>query len=900
MQWNDFVLRLKALVLHHRAERDLAEELRAHIDIQIERNLSRGMSRAEAERAAMVAFGAVARIAEECRDERGIRWLEDFGRDLLYACRQWLKQKSFFAVAALTLSLGIGANTAIFSVVNGVLLRPLPYRDPERLANVWCMEPSRGVPQMGFALPDLSAVAGRNRSFEAVAGYFYGDLNITGGAPERVTGVSVSANLFALLGVNPALGRTFSPSEESFGSHHVVVLSDALWRRRFGARPDAIGGTIRLNGELYNIIGVMPADFRFPAGFAQLWAPMSFAPKDDMATRNNHFIHAIARLKPGVSIAQSRADLQSIARQLQKEFSENTGVDMDSSDYMSTVVGNVRSTLLILLVAVGVVLLIACVNVANLLLSRASARHRELSVRTALGASRGRLVRQLLTEAAVLGVAGACLGVALSTWLLRLIRAFGPANIPRLESIGIDVHVLFFTAALTLVSVALFGLAPAMDLARAQISEALKEGGRSLTAGARTSRSRDALVVAEVTLSLVLVIGAGLLVRTLERLRHVAPGIQPDHVLSMSVSLPEAAYPQNEPAKAARFYGELMKRLEQIPGVKAAAASSAMPIADWGGWGKFFTVEEHPASRLADVPLIQYREVTPHYLQTMGIPLREGRFFTEGDVAERPLVAVINESARRRFFPNENPLGKRVYPGPPEFTVTNLLPSPDFRIPRLTIVGVIGDVRQSGLRQPPQPELFVAHMQGTVKDNEASSPHMYVMIRTASDPLGFVNAARAAIQSIDPDQPSGDIATMEERLDDSLSSERFQLFLFGAFAGLALVLAAVGVYGVMSYSARLRAHEVGIRMALGAGAADVLRLMIRHGLKLGAAGVVSGTALGLAVTHFMSSLLFGIQATDALTFAGASFLLMLVIAVASFVPSLRAARTDPLSILRTE
>ena len=901
MNWNDLLLRMKALVFHRRTERELDEELEAHLDLQIEHGVRHGLSREEARRAALTAFGNAARVAEECRDQRGTRWLEDFTKDLQYAFRQFLKQKSFFAVAAVTLALGIGANTAIFSAVNGVLLRPLAYHDPDRLASIWCALPSRGVPRMGFALPDLRAVAGRNHSFVSVAGYYFGDINITGGTPERVLGLYASAGLFPLVGVNASLGRTFSQSEELFGSHHVVVLSHGLWMRRFGARPGAIGETIRLNSELFNIIGVMPPDFRFANSDVQLWTPMSFAAKDDMATRDNHFINAVARLKPGMSIAQSRTDLQAIARDLQHEFNENTGLDMNLSDYLTSVVGDVRPALWILLAAVGVVLLIACVNVANLLLSRASSRLRELSIRTALGAGHGRLVRQLLTEAALLSGVAACLGITLAVWLVVLIRKFGPAEIPRLRTIQIDIHVMLFTAALTMVSVVLFGVAPALDLARVQVSEALKEGGRSLTAGARTGRFRDILVIAEITLSLVLVIGAGLLVRTLQHLQHVDPGFHPDHVLTMSVSLPAAKYPESEPAKAARFYDQLMPLLEQIPGVKAAAGNTALPIADWGGWGKYFTVENHPASRLADVPMIQYREVTPHYLRALGIPLIQGRFFSDEDTGARPLVAVINESARRRFFPNENPIGKLVHPGPPESTIQkNLLPSPDFRIPRLTIVGVIGDVRHAGLWNPPQPELFVAHLQGTVKDNESSSTHMYLVIRTDSDPLRFVRAARAAVQSLDPDQPVGDIASMDQRLDDSLSGERFRLFLFSAFALLALFLAAVGVYSVMSYSVRLRMHEIGIRMALGAGVPDVLTIILRHALKLAMIGVLAGVALGLGATRLMSTLLFGVTPNDGLTFLGASLISILVIAAASLVPSLRAARTDPLRVLRAE
>ena len=898
MTWSDLLLRLKAVVFHVRVEDELADELRAHMEFETRRGVRAGLSPSEAERAARVAFGGAAQVAEQCRDERGITWFEDFAKDLSYACRQFRKQKTFVAVAALTLALGIGATTAIFSAVNGVLLRPLPYPSPERLVNVWSSIPSKGIPQMGFALPDLEAVAARNHSFESVAGYFFGDANIAGQTPQRVPAVIATANMFQLLGANAALGRTFSASEQSFGKHYVVVLSDALWRSRFGTRPDIIGEAVRLNGKMYNIIGVMRPSFQFPSPDIQLWLPMSFSPQDGMATRDNHFISAIARLTPGASVARANADVRAIALNLQREFAENAGIEGGVSDYFTSVVGDVRPALLILLGAVGLVLLIACVNVANLFLSRASARQREFSVRTALGAGRARLVRQLLTEAALLGSLGACLGIALSAWLLRLIRVYGPGEIPRLQDIDIDIRVLAFTAALTLVSVLLFGLAPAFGLSRIEISEAMKAGGRSVTTGKGAGRYRDALVIAEVTLALVLVIGAGLLLRSLAALNHVDPGFRPDHVLTMSLSAPDAAWTSS--AKIERFYGELNQKLEQIPGVQAAGASTALPIANVGGWGKNFTVEEHPASRSSDVPLIQYRQVTPHYLRALQIPILEGRFFTADDDSSRPLVAVINESARRRFFPNEDPIGKQVHLGVPEVLIKDRLPRPDYRMPRLTIIGVIGDVHHAGLRQPPFPEVFVSHLQGSVKDNQESAGHMYLVIRTDSDPLRIMPAVRAAIRSLDPDVPVAEVATMDQRLHGSLSANRYELFLFGAFAGLSLALAGIGIYGVISYSVRLRMHEMGIRMALGAGSQDVLKIVFRHGLRTGIAGVALGLILAGALTRLMSTLLFGVKAIDALAFAGGAGVLLAVAAAASFIPARRAAQADPLKVLRAE
>ncbi len=893
-------LRLRSLFAHRKVEQELDEELRYHLERQIDEGIAAGLTPDEARYAALRSIADLQQRKEECRDMRGTRWLEDFGSDLRFASRQFVKQKSFFAIATVTLALGIGANTAIFSAVNAVLLRPLPYPHAERLNSVWCTVPSKGIARMGCALPDLHETAARNRSFEGFANYYFADINITDGTPERTTGIYASSTLFPLLGASPALGRTFLPSEETFGSNRVVVLSDGLWRERFAGAAGAIGAVIHLDGQAFTVIGVMPPRFQFPNQYARLWLPMSFAPKDDMATRDNHFIDAIARRKAGVTVAQARADVQSIASQLEREFSQNAGIGADTSDYLTSVTGDVRPVLLILLGAVGVVLLIACVNVANLLLSRASGRQRELSVRTALGAGGGRVLRQLFTEGALLGAAGACLGVAISAWLVRLIRTFGPEGIPRIQSIEIDARVLVFTAAVTLLSVLLFALAPAMDLARLQISETLKEGGRSLTAGSRTSRSRDALVVAEVALSLLLVVSAGLLLETLLRLQRVDPGFQAANVLTMSITLPQQKYPDSEPAKAARFFDELTKRLERLPAVQAAAASTALPIADWGGWGKYFTVDQHPASRLADVPLIQYRQVTPRFAQALGLRVIKGGFFTENDTGDRPLVAVINETARRRYFPNEDPIGKRVYPNPPEATVQNELPSRDYRFSRLTIVGVIGDVKQSGLSQPPQPELFVPHLQGTAKDNQTPANKMFLFIKADSTPLSLVNSVRMVVRSLDPEQPVADVASMEDRLRASLSMQRFQLDLFAAFAAVALVLAAVGVYGVLSYSVRLRMHEIGVRMALGATGSDVLRMTARHGLVLGVAGILIGVVVALGITRLMASLLFGIQPNDAATFLGASLVLLATVGIATLVPSVRAARTDTMAVLRTE
>lgn len=893
-------LRLRSLLSRKTVERELQEELCYHLERQIDEEIAAGKAPEEARYIALQSIRDMEQRKEECRDMRNTRWLEDIGGDLRYAARQFLKHKSFFAIAAVTLALGIGANTAIFSVVHGVLLRPFPYPHPERLVAVWCNQPSSGVPKMGCSLPDIHEIAARNHSLTGLANYYWADVNITNGTPERVLGVYASTNLFPLLGVNAAIGRTFAPSEAIYGKNRVVILSDALWKKRFGGALGTIGQRVYVNSEPYTVIGVMPRGFPFPDPSVQLWMPLSFAPNDSMATRDNRFLSSIGRLRAQVSVEQARSDVQAIGRQLKREFGEDAGVGTDISDYLSSVVGDTRPALLILLGAVGILLLIACINVANLLLSKASARQREISVRATLGASRGRLIRQLLTESVLLGLTAAFLGTGLSAWLVRLIRLFGPEDIPRIHSVEIDSSVLIFIVLIAVFSAVLFGLIPALDFARAKVSEALKEGGRSLTSGTRTMRWRNVLAIAEITLSLVLIVSAGLVLQSLRRLQKIDPGFKSDNLLTMSVTLPLTKYPDSDPAKLANFFDEVTKRLERIPGIRFAGASTSMPIADWGGWGKYFTVEERPASRLADVPVIRYVQVTPHFAKALGVPVMKGRFFTEEDTGTRPLVAMINESAQRRFFPNEDPIGKRVYPNPPDAITAKLISRPGYQLRRLTIVGIVGDVKQSGLSQPVQPELWVPDLQGTAQENETPAHKMFLFIKANRDPLPLADVARRIVRSLDPEQPVADIATMESRLRTSLATRRFQIFLFEGFALLALFLAAVGVYGVLSYLVRLRMREIGIRMTLGANRSDVLKTILRHGLLLGLVGVSSGVALALALTRFIASLLFGLRANDTFTFLCASLILMGVVIAASLLPSISAARADPISVLRSE
>jgi len=880
-------------------EEELNEEVRSHLEMLTEENQRKGITHEEAGFAARRSFGGVEQVKEEYRGQRGLPMIQTILQDLRYGLRMLAKNPGFTLVATLTLALGIGVNTAIFSTVNGVLLRPFSFLQPDRLVSIWCTDFSRGVSQMGCAEPDLQEIARRNRSFESVAGYFRQDVNLTDGQPEQVQSIYVSPGLFRILGVRTAMGRTFSEDEGIFGKHRVAVVCHKLWERRFGGRKTVLGETFHLNSELVTVVGVMPIDFEFPNETAQLWMPISFGPNDPMGTRDNHFISALARLRPGLPLGQARTDVQAIARELQKQFNQNAGLGADASDYLTSVVGDVRRPLLIMLGAVGAVLLIACVNVANLLLSKAAARHRELSVRAALGASRSRLVRQLLSESLLLSAIGAVLGLMIGGLLVQVIKASAPAEIPRLHGVAFDSYVLAFAAGLSTLSALLFSLAPVLDLSRVDISESLKEAGRTSTTGTRTNRVRSMLVIVEVALSFILVIGTGLLVRTLQRLYGVNPGFQTTNVLTMAISLPEAKYPSTEPAKSGLFYRDLIGRLKVIPGVKFAAAGTTVPLAG-GGWGKYFTVDEHPAARLADVPMIQYRQVTPDYFRALGVPLRSGRLFTEEDVANRPLVAIINEAAARRFFPSENPVGKLVLPSPPEQTVAALLPSRDFRFPRFTVVGVVGDVKQRGLNLPSEPELFVPHLQGMAKDNETPSASMGLVIKTTSDALSFVDTARRVVLSIDPEQPVADVKTMEQRLNASLAQQHFQLFWLGAFALLALLLAAIGIYGVVSYSVGQRTHEIGLRMALGANQHDVLNLIVRQGMAPSLAGIGLGITMALWLTRYLASLLYDVRPSDPVTFLAVSLVLMAVSLVATYLPARRATKVDPMVALRQE
>ena len=886
--------RVAALQLSPTREVEIVEELSQHLDDQYEQSLSRGATEEEAYGAALTGLVESGLLARELkRVERRVQHepltlgnertnlLGDLSQDLRYGLRMLLKNPGFTIVAIIALALGIGANTAIFSVVNTVLLRPLPYKDPDRLVMVWEDNSKQGFPRDTPAAAYYIDWRNQNHVFEGMAAMVELSFNLTGaGDPERIDGQRVSANLFSLLGVEPQLGRAFLPEEDRPGANHVVIISHGLWQRQFGADPAIIGKPINLNGESFTVVGVMPRGFQFPRRADQLWIPIAFDTKE-ARERGNHYLEVIARLKPGITLERTQAEMTTIAGRLEQQYPKtNTSIGAVVTPLHEHVVGDIKPALLILLGAVAFVLLIACANVANLLLARAAVRQKEIALRLAVGASRSRLMRQFLTESVLLSVFGGAVGLFLSFAGLDLLKRFIPPNISHAQAATIDVKVLIFTVLVSLVTGLIFGLAPATQAANFNLNDTLKESGRDPGAGSGGNRIRGLLVISEVAVSFVLLIGAGLLINSFMRLRNVDPGFRPEKLLTMKIVLPDVRY--RDPATRSAFYTELIRRVETLPGVKSAAVATNLPLTESGN-SIGISIEGRPDPGPNHVPIVITRIVSPGYFETMGIPWLKGRVFTEQDRAESTGVVVVSEMTARRLWPGEDPIGKRI-----GGWSTDREPQRKW----VQIIGVVKDVRQFELAADPKLQMYLPYEQAHFFEPRA------LIVRTDVDPMSLAKTVRRTVWEIDKDQPVSDISSMEEVVSQSVARQRFSMLLLGVFAGLALLLAAVGIYGVMSYSVAQRTREIGIRIALGAQRSDVLKMTVGEGLRLVSTGVVIGLAAALILTRVMSSLLFGVSANDPTTFITISLILVSVAVLASFVPALRATRVDPMFALR--
>jgi len=809
-------------------------------------------------------------------------------QDIRYSLRRLLKSPAFTLIVILTLALGIGANTAIFSAVNAVLLRPLGYGDPGRLVTIQHLYPSLGGMKAPVSVPGFLDYQ-RASSIESMAVETGWAANLTGeGEPERLQGARVTGRFFTTLAVPALRGRALLPGEDSAGREHVAVLSYGLWQRLFGSSREVVGRSLSLNGETYQVVGVMPRDFRDVQNRnVELWVPLVFR-SDQMGDgqRTHEFLNLVARVRPGVPVAQAGAEMRTMAEQLKRRYPDSYPPDWSlvTTPLAQYLVGDVRPALLVLLGAVGFVLLIACANVANLLLARAAARSKEIAVRTALGASRDRLIRQLLTESLLLALIGGVLGLFLAFWGVRAIIAINPANLPRADEIGVDGPVMLFTLLVSLLTGLLFGLAPAVHTAATDLHGMLKEGGRG-AAGDRAGQGlRRMLVIAEVALALTLLTGAGLLIKSFARLQGVDPGFDPDRLLTFNLSLPAARY-GSDTAQIA-FFDQVIPALSAVPGVRAVGATSVMPFG--GGWSTAgFEIEGYQPPPKQPGPWGDVRIVSPGYFQTLGVPLRRGRLLEDQDRAGSLEVAVIDDEFVRRYWPHDDPIGKRFTFGPPAGATDTT------QREWIQVVGVVGHTKQEGLDGENRLQLYLPYRQSGL-------PFLTFVVRTAGAPEQYVNPVRRAVQSVDPEQPLSGIRTMDELISRSVGQRRLSMMLLSLFSGIALVLASVGIYGLMSYSVAQRSRELGVRIALGAARVDVLQLVLRQGMSLALTGIVIGVGAAFGLSRVIESQLYGVRASDPATFIAVAVLLGLTALTANLIPAWRATRVDPAVVLREE
>jgi len=862
-----------------RVDQECSEEIQAYLDILTEAKVRQGLSPREARRNALLELGGVDQVEERVREIRMGQFIETLWRDVRTGARALVHSPVFTVVTVLSLALGIGANTAIFSVVNGLLLRPLPYPESEQIVDIWHTPPQQSFPGLDrFSVSPANYLDWKAQStaFEQMAVYTDTGLSLsTSNDPLPLIGAVVSSDFFSVLRTNAMQGRTFTPDEERPGRDQVVVIGHKLWQRAFGANPNIIGQTLTLNSRSFTVVGIMPAGFEFPRE-AELWVPLAWD-DNERKTRSIHDYLVVARLKQNMSVQQAQAEMSTISSRLEQQYpEENTGWGARVIPLRDDLVGDVRLALLVLFSAVGFVLLIACANVANLMLARGANRQKEMAVRIALGAGRARLIRQLLTESVLLAVVGGLLGLLLAVWGSKMLVQLG--ELPNPGNIGIDTWALGFTLLVSFAAGIIIGIVPALQFTRTSISESLKQGSGRTGGSPIKQHTRKALVVSEVALSLVLLIGAGLMIRSFWKLQNVNPGFDTGNALTMSIVLNWSRY--SEPHQRLAFVDRALEQIRAVPGVVSVATTTKVPLTG-GGSTQPFTVEGRPAGAIAEQPMAQTRYITPDYFRAIGISLRQGRFFTDQDRDNSVPVVIISEAMARRFWPGENPIGKRLTPsfhsqqGPRE------------------IVGIVGDVKTSGLDVDASAMMYMPFKQ-------APMPFMSFVVRTASNPEGLIQPVSRAIYSIDKEQALTNVETMEQVLRKSMSSRRFNMTLLLTFAGVALMLAAVGVYGVMNYTVTLRRRELGIRMALGAQKTDVLRLVVGQGLTLTLIGVAAGLLAAYGLTRLMVSLLYGVTATDYLTFGSVSVVLIAVGLAASYVPARRATKVNPTIALRAE
>jgi putative ABC transport system permease protein len=864
---------------------DLEQEIQSHLQMAASDRVDRGDSAARAHQAVRQEFGNVALVEQVTREQWPVHWFDEFLQDLRYAARTLRRNPGFALVAVLTLALGIGANAAIFSVVHAVLLKALPYPQADRLVMVYedvrlpNYQNKKNEPSPG----NFSDWSSQNAVFETMAAYRNRSFNLTGeGEPARVEGELVTSEFFNTLQMSPALGRAFSPEEDRPGNSDVVVLSDGLWKSRFGSDAQILGRKILLDSEAYTVIGVMPPNFHFPDPDDQLWVPMGMS-SADLSNHGSHFLLVFARLKPEITLTRARAEMEALAKHLTGQYpATNSGQTVNVVSLHEDIAGPVRPALLALMAAVGLVLLIACTNIANLLLARASVRQREIALRQALGASRSRIARQFFTESVLLALLSCTLGLLLARWCLATLKLFAATTLPRAQEFSLNGPVLLFSVLLSIVAGIVFGVAPAMQAARGNSHETLKSGTREPSTRSRLP-TRNLLVVLETALGAIVVIGAVLLLRSFLSIEHVPLGFEPQGILTFRVIPRGERYSQL--AQRAVFYRQVLARIEGLRGVKSAAAVSFIPLT-LARSKKGFTIEGRAPTAPGQIPMAGYNLTTPGYFGTMHITVLRGRDFSWSDSPQTQPVITINEAMAKRYWPNEDPVGKRIRQGGPD----------DTEFPWLTITGIVADVREFDPITEPQPTMYFpitqfADPRGILRD---------WVVRADNDPKSIAASVRAAVWEIDKDLPISRIRSMEEVRSMAILSPRLNLLLFGLFAALALILASVGIYGVTAYSVAQRTREMGIRIALGASRNDVVQIVVSQGVRLAIIGVVLGLAGAFALTRLMTGMIYGVSSSDPATFCVVAFLLMSVALAASYIPARRAMRVDPIVALRYE